>query len=854
MTGWGCSLDGCSDAIAKPSLAGDSIEIERSHVVPACAIIPEKAYGTSMVGKKAKHSRICRGYTWPPEARFETDNGLRRLPISIAWHLLVAAFDQKILWRAGKSIPLANVIADHVMSFLPEGMHDIVLAIPNDLHEFGQQALISALKRRGCKPTLLWRPVAAAISWCNRLPAVEAKAMIEKDDSLIVIHLGADSFEFVPLRLRKIERNGIKYVVPLRTRPRQKKSYGGIFVLSSAAEILIEKLYENKDRAAIWQVFALFPELWKMAKGESEYNENNERFIQVKKIWNRWKPQESLYDALQDAELKSEWLEELIAKSCDLDLSKTLPEGKSLIEYVRESVQGALKQCHGDVVGAIITGNMEHLPVNGSQTLKHIIFEELEKVGLEYNASPEPAGTYIFCPEGTDIDLIAEGCLIYHDRVSKNLPTYLDTLPKLDMWARVLGKTQWCSLVKDDVIEGGETYENPSPPKFAVNPGQHEIEFFLRREDSEDFRKLPFALPGPAPSKIGLGLTVKMRPAQGFASVEVIPSEAKAFGSEHLYLDWSRMEPSKLPEESIGIGFPQTFRIETHPNVYKSVKWILSKYFQTDFSDNNYTQVVNELRKELRQLRRVLWNNGDNTGYRLVNENGHLPGGIDTTIFLNVLNKINKEIGNFLACQITEETSKNFKYLIQLSTWLFAGAPENCYVCLRQMLKSKDINAPVNVVHGAGRSFFQNEDIKLFFDVAVDRIKDNPLGTNNWVLAISRILQHRDDAPKCLRRDQALFLAKFACDRMNSQIKEDHIEGPRIFYNAAHLFLYLLRWRTIGNFLVEGEEYKLGQRTKSILENAAELTGDIKIEGILKEIAKYIEYEGDTIITGFPED
>jgi len=854
VTGWGCSLDGCSDAIAKPSLAGDSIEIERSHVVPACAIIPEKAYGTSMVGEKAEHSRICRGYAWPPEARFEPDNGLKRLPISIAWHLLVAASDRRILWRAGESIPLANVIADHVMSFLPEGIRDIVLAIPNDLHEFGQQALISALKRRGCKPTLLWRPVAAAISWCKRLPAVEAKAMLEKDDSLIVIHLGADNFEFVPLRLRKIERSGIKYVVPLRTRPRQRKSYGGIFILSSAAEVLIQKLYGNKDHATIWQAFALFPELWKMAKGESEYNENNERFIHVKNTWNRWKPKEYLYDALRDAQLQSEWLEELIAKCSDLDLSKTLPEGKSLIEYVRESVQGALKQCHGDVVGAIITGNMEQLPVNGSQTLKHIIFEELEKVGLEYNASPEPAGTYIFYPEGTDIDLIAEGCLIYHDRVSKNLPTYYDTLPKLDMWARVHGKTQWCSLVKDDVKEGGETYENPSPPKFAVKPGQKEIEFFLMREDSDKIRKLPFSLPGPAPSQIGLDLKVKMRPAQGFASVEVIPSETKAFGSEHLYLDWSRMEPSELPEEPIGIGFPQTFGIETHLNVYNAVKWILSNYLQTDFSDNNYTQVVIDLRKEIRQLRHVLWNYGNNTGYRIVNENGNLPGGIDTTLLSNVINKIDNEIGNFLALQMTERNSKNFKYLIQISTWLFAGAPENCYVYLQRMLKREKINAPINVVNGAGRSFFQNEDIKLFFDVAVDRIKYNPLNTDNWVRAISRILQHRDNAPECLSIDQALFLAKFACDRMDSQIKEDHIEGPRIFYNAAHLFLYLLRWRTIGNFLVEGEEYELGQRTKSILENAAELTGDSKIEGILKEIAKYIEYEGDKIITGFPED
>ena len=171
---------------------------------------------------------------------------------------------------------------------------------------------------------------------------------------------------------------------------------------------------------------------------------------------------------------------------------------------------------------------------------------------------------------------------------------------------------------------------------------------------------------------------------------------------------------------------------------------------------------------------------------------------------------------------------------------------------MRRILKSEKINTPVNVVHGAGRSFFQNEDIKLLFDVAVKRIKNDREKTNNWVLAISRILQHRDNAPECLSRDQVLFLAKFACDRMNSQLKQGNIK--QIFKNSAHLFLFLLRWRTIGEFLVEGEEYNLGQRAKSILENAAELTRNSRIEGILKEIAKYIEYEGDTIITGFPED
>ncbi len=850
MAAWGCSLDGCSDTVAMPSLSGTSIEIKKTNIVPACAILSEKTFGTSDVDEKANKSRICHGYDWPPEARFDPANGVRRVPISLAWHLLVAAIDSKCFWRANESvyIPLANVIADHVLSFLPEGVNDIVLAIPNNLHEFGQHALISALKRKGCNAMLLWRPVAAAIAWCNRLPAVEAKAMLEKDDSLIVIHLGADSFEFVPLRLRKIERNGQKYVVPLRTRPQERAIGAGTDMLASASEFLINKLYGIEDQAAIWQAFAVFPDLWKMAKGKTGYDENNNRFIQVNMSWNRWNPHKSLREALQNAQFKSEWLKSLLKKCCKLDLSKAFPERTTVTEYVRESVQAALEQCHGDVVGAIITGNFEHLPVNDSQTLKHIIFEELEKADLEYNASPEPAGTYIFYPEETDVDLIAEGCLIYHDRISKNLPTYFDTLPKLDIRARILGRPEWCSLVKDDVIPGGETYENPSPPKFAVKPGQHEIEFYLMREDSDKIRKLPFSLPSPAPSQIGLDLKVKMRPAQGFASVEVIPSEAKAFGSEHLYLDWSRMEPSELPEEHKGIGFPQTFSIETHPNVYNAVKWTLKKYLQTGFTDNSYSQILIRLRDEIRQLRRVLWNIGDNTGYRIVNENGVLPGAIETTLMSKVINRIDNEIGNFLARQMT---SGDFKYLIQISTWLFAGAPENCYEYLRGMLKRKNIKAPINVVHGAGRSFTKNEDIELFFDVAVDRIKDNPLGTNNWVLAISRILQHRDTAPKCLSRNQALFLAKFACSRMDSQLIQGNIK--QIFKNSAHLFLFLLRWRTIGDFLVEGEEYELGQQVKSILENAAELSSNKQIKGILKEIAKYIEYEGDTIIIGFPE-
>ncbi len=52
-----------------------------------------------------------------------------------------------------------------------------------------------------------------------------------------------------------------------------------------------------------------------------------------------------------------------------------------------------------------------------------------------------------------------------------------------------------------------------------------------------------------------------------------------------------------------------------------------------NINDNNYSQIAVQLKNEIRPPRSVLWRNGDNTGYRIVNENGHLPGGIDTTLF-----------------------------------------------------------------------------------------------------------------------------------------------------------------------------------------------------------------------------
>ena len=226
----------------------------------------------------------------------------------------------------------------------------------------------------------------------------------------------------------------------------------------------------------------------------------------------------------------------------------------------------------------------------------------------------------------------------------------------------------------------------------------------------------------------------------------------------------------------------------------------------------------------------------------------------DSNILRKIIDKIGDEFRQIISIRKTTSNKKAQSLLLQTATWLFAAAPESCINYIRTVFLASDIFSfpPAAIVFAAGRSLTEEKDIKLFFDKAVERIQYDEDRTNAWINSLCRILQHREHAPKCLEREQALFLAQFASRRMKSQLYKRNIK--QIFKNSAHLFLYLLRWRIVGNFLDEGQEYDLGQEVKEILEEAADISGNRHIQNILKEIARYIEYQGERYITGFPED
>ncbi len=889
----GCNFEGLLDALAIFSNKNEeNIEVKQNTILLSTVISPEKRFQEFLTGIQSHESRICRGYSWPLESQFNPKNGIRRIPVSLAWQLLIAAEDRKVEWKSSDNhkVSLSDIIAEHTIDLLAGRKEDsqVILSIPNNLHEFSQDALITSLRKKRCSPTLLWRPIAAAIDWCSKLDQKEINRM-EKDDPFYFIHFGSDMFEFVPLHIRKVEKNGRAYAVPIRKQPSITPILlSGTLLLASAAEHIAKIKYNTNDESVIWQIFTSLSQLWSLKEelvNPAAYSGfiQEKRFIYNGKSWHVLEDKDDKIDlSLNNIKTLNypEWFIKSIKECCDIELNLESYKDvfSNIAEWVENQIIELVSNTNDDEPGgAIISGHFKNFKPNGLETFQDIavrVLEEKINFGFQDNLA---AATYIYSDSNSNADHIAEGCFKYACKKSKKLPTYYDSLPKLDIRVRNEDRTgyRWETIVSTDEIEGGDTYHLESFSEkfkkyFSVLQGTQHIDFFLKRMDSDQCRKLPFDFPTPVPEKILVDLKIKMKPAQGFASVEIIPDKPELFGIKHLFLDWQRMEPADCIEEPpppppSKIGYPEPVLLKSHLQVFISNQANFKEYLSVSVSPDNttrYRQVIDNLKQALKtklfineKFYGILDSNGDitepiesninNSSYSLFNDS-YLNA---KDLVRKTITKLDSEIKSAIGKQA--DLYLHLKTLIDIGSFFFIEAPPNCRKYLKSILIKNRTAITVNIIYCIGRCFHLPDEVSLFFEVAVERIKQDPYRTNIWVWAINKILMHREQAYKYLTEEQAIFLVSFARDKMKDELGRHNIH--RIFKNSANLFLYLLRWRKNESYFLTKttEEYPLGQEIKGILTEAVEYAGDNNVKMILEEIAKYIEYQGGIVIDGF---
>jgi len=169
----------------------------------ADVVLPQDPLGALRAGKEAEAERVHSGLSWPKEAQIELGKPLRRVPVPCAWNLFVEAGDTTARWnvRLG-SFPLADRSCRaclHAASRYRRGADDadeLVVTIPDHLAEYGQTALLQELRHRlpRSEIRLLWRPVAAALTWLEAVRG-DLGTVDAARDWLAVVYLGADGIE-----------------------------------------------------------------------------------------------------------------------------------------------------------------------------------------------------------------------------------------------------------------------------------------------------------------------------------------------------------------------------------------------------------------------------------------------------------------------------------------------------------------------------------------------------------------------------------------------------------------------------------------------------------------------------------
>ena len=483
---FGCSAFGMGDVISNCN--GEIVD--HTDATPSTVVLPVHPYGPILAGDRANKSRVSCGMPWPPEARINPGGYIRRVPIFCAWRNFVEARDSQTRWGVGNGISftLPAILAAHILDLLlPQARKNRIsatLTIPNNLDEYGQEDLLNELKNELASNSisgdiqLLWRPVAAALTWLQEaggdmiIPTVRNNP----DDFFIVLYLGTDAIECVSFRLRLIQDDeGLFHVVPRRDRSQSIPPLCGYDWVGNIIELL--PTVRNRGENTFWQAFISFPDIWEIAAGKRPSSGKFPRILGTKDGYDFWKPDEKTVEYLFKSVVcgSSNKIKRILKSSCDLDGSKdyesTWPE--RLTKLVEEIVR---EHSSGRMVGMVLCGP---LAPPDPPTWLSSCFPLFQDRGLDTEGPwNRREANRLWISSGNDC--LAKGAALFHKRLLNGEPTYLDTLPKYFLVIKEkLGYTTK-PLVDAPDVEGGKEYTNQIQG-LGIEGGSKKLDIVIAR-------------------------------------------------------------------------------------------------------------------------------------------------------------------------------------------------------------------------------------------------------------------------------------------------------------------------------------------------------------------------------------
>lgn len=810
-----------SEAVIGETEANGSFGVSRAWCsdVPSICVLPRFPGERPRANWPAIRTHWARGSGFPHSS--ESRLLLGRMPIWLSWLTLGAdAVDPR--WQHhyadGKcrTMSLRSVLRTHAEALYSAECHLSprvaqaspalqVVAMPEYFQERAQENLLASLPRDRGEVRLLWQSVAVCLAWIDFLSPQQRVQFEGK--RIAVVDVGLAEVSATVLQLRSQSKHGVTLLVPKRDLPESGSSFRWPIIpfdLCVAASLLEE---HGKSYG--------LPELWQVACGGAMAATQKDvpedameaaALVQTVAGWRRL-----------DLSLNHLWAAVAAAALCptikglgelwggirtamsDLDVGEDgtrSPIARTLERDVPEWL-GSRRE-PPDVV--LLTGPVSRLKVAADETLGNRLADRLRV----------PARCKLLV-SGRDLPSTvnpAQGCAIYGGRELAELPTYLDTLPRFS----IIGKDRLCwkdvyyDLVPHSEWEGGREYRSSAEElqrlrdAAKIPTGRRRVRFRLRRQDQEKQLEQSF---DHAPLRdCFLSFDVRMRPAQGFARVRIIPDQLGLFSSGEVLLDWDKMKDEQEPDVP---DFPPCAALE--PNVRR-----IRDYAAPAISAYVEAVAANRWAGATERLKRV--------GQQLQNGNayGSNPEGPEIEPLLAALDRhhyrhinlgIYKHVRSRTA-HVRKAALSQTKDLMRTATGLFAQTPSWARDYLADEFRfSRDKNPddpnPTPVfLNAAGRCFSAPEQIQLFVECFCLHLHHrmrrcgetgSAPGMNNWCKAFQMILRLHDEAVLHFQPVQAESLANDLSMLLDTVQPKNCWRLPAPYKHALFCLYFLLRFR-----------------------------------------------------------
>jgi len=956
---FGCAPFGLDDHV----ISVDGAIHKRSGFVPASVVLPSRSRGLILCGDQARAARIHSGLPWPPEAWVKKGEHLRRAPISLVWRALVEARDNQARWNigGGVSFPLTQILVAHIVDLLPplsktDESLNLTIPIPNDLDEYGQENLLSELRRvlPGKEVRLLWRPVAAALTWIDAASDDMIVSVVKTNpkDFILVLYLGPDAIECVPfqLRIRRHKANNDIYIVPRRDRPTAITPLAGYDWIGGMTEQLPQVSREVGD-GAFWQAFTSFPESWSILAGIELQDDELPRVWGGDGNYRLWQPDQQKIKELfnQTSCAPSKQIQAMLQSSCTLhgSHSSNLSWPQRLTDLVNETVN---KQTEGRLTGMIVCGALA--PASPPDWLTEC-FPVLEARGLNPSGPwGNRAPNRLWMSPGNEA--IAQGSALFNLRLINGEPTYLDTLPQYCLLAMRDEQYTLSPLVDAQEVEGGEYYEKNITQRYRIEKDKPSLDVIVSRgsgheellesstgtdaldrqigkkveglsmagaslirhlvqtassrdeaikrvrenirnireripgkvslyakayadlwfEDSDcsgkeqlslwqsdsitseaptetPFRKLTFPFPALSPEDMPVDIHVKIRPAGGMASMEVVPQDVTFLHGRQVFVDYRTMRPCQLKELREDVrGWPPLEELAPHPEGYlwNPAKNLLKQFEQFPLRDNNFIELLNGMYDIIKSPKQYFFPvGGDMISLPLLSQNG-LAGsqeGIDIiTQFCEILqaqtSDINRRSPGHRAGQIG--------WLITRATWLYGTTPSN--ITNRINREITGTNVSTRTIEAGSRSLTDTRHLADLLDCLAKQVQNKGKLVIQSIRACRNILTLRHNGQDALNDNTVTILLKATLKEINGFAVANNYKTK--FFVSIKLLLYLLRYRKCNPLFLKADSKETERIKDDLTEYLIRMKGCmtparfLKAKDIISGTIDYLNYAGKT--------